>query len=121
MDKGLKKDMQHQPEEVKIQLDKERTYRLDLNAYFELDMLYEDKEKTYHHLEADLLNMRPYAVRAFLWAGLVHEDPELTLEEVGKHIDVHNISQYSQVIYKLILGDKMQQKQEEKETNVKKK
>lgn len=122
MDKGLKRDLQHKPKEVKIMLDKERTYILDLNAYFELDMLYEEKEKTYHHIEADLLKMRPYAIRAFLWAGLLHEDTDLTLEFVGKHIDVHNIQGYSEVIYKLILGDKPEAKKDEEENkNVKKK
>lgn len=120
MDKGLKHDLQHKPKEVKITLDKERTYILDLNAYFELDMLYDEKGKTYHHIEADLLKMRPYAIRAFLWAGLVHEDNELTLAFVGKHIDVHNIQEYSETIYKLILGDKPEAKQDEAES-VKKK
>ncbi|MUV39479.1 hypothetical protein JNUCC1_03357 [Lentibacillus sp. JNUCC-1] len=120
MDKGLKRDLQHEPEEVIITLDKERTFRLDLNAYFEIDMLYEDKQKTYHHVEADLLQMRPYAVRAFLWAGLLHEDPELTLEEVGKHIDIHNIQEYATVIYEIILGDQPETKPQE-ENKAKKK
>ncbi|MBT2215832.1 hypothetical protein KK120_08720 [Virgibacillus dakarensis] len=122
MDKGLKHDLQHKPEPVKILLDKERTYILDLNAYFELDMLYEEKGKTYHHIEADLLQMRPYAVRAFIWAGLVHEDPTLTLDDVGKYIDIHNIQEYGRIIYKLILGDKPEaESQEEKNEDIKKK
>jgi len=123
MDKGLKRDLQHVPKEVKIMLDKERTFRLDLNAYFELDMLYDEKGKTYHHLEADLLRMRPYAIRAFLWAGLVHEDSELSIEDVSKYIDVHNIQEYSKMIYELILGDKpeAESKNEQEDTNVKKK
>jgi hypothetical protein len=105
LDKALKHDLQHTPKEVKVTLDKERTFRLDLNAYAELDFIYEDKGKTYHHIEADLLKMRPYAVRAFLWAGLVHEDRDLTIEFVSRYIDVHNIQEYSQMIYELILDD----------------
>jgi len=122
VDVGLKRDLQHKPKPVKIMLDKERTFILDLNAYFELDMLYDDKGKTYHHIEADLLKMRPYAIRAFLWAGLRHEDENLTLEQVGSHIDVHNVQEFAKIIYELILGDKPQaEKQEEKKKNSKKK
>lgn len=113
MDKELKHDLQHTPKEVKVTLDKERTYRLDLNAYAELDFLYEDKGKTYHHIEADLLKMRPYAVRAYLWAGLVHEDRDLTIEFVSTFVDVHNIQEYSKMIYKLILDDKSEPKNDE--------
>lgn len=123
MDKELKHDLQHVPKEITLTLDKKRTYRLDLNAYAELDMKYEDK--TYHHIEADLLKMRPYAVRDFLWAGLVHEDRELTPEYVGKFIDVHNVQEYSKIIYELILGDtpksKAKKKNESNVTNDKKK
>lgn len=121
MDKGLKDDLQYQPKEIPITLDKERTFKLDLNAYFEIDMLYEEKGKTYHHIEADLLKMRPYAVRTFLWAGLVHEDPELTPEKVGQYIDVHNIQEFSEIIYKAILSDKPEAEPTENENSDKKK
>lgn len=112
MDKELKQDLQHKPKEVTFELDKKRTFILDLNAYSELDMLHNDK--TYHDIEKDVLEMRPYAIRAFLWAGMVHEDRELTPEHVGKYIDVSNVQDYATEIYKAILDGQPQAKDEDK-------
>ncbi|MDC3412524.1 hypothetical protein [Terrihalobacillus insolitus] len=112
MDKELKRDLQHIPKEVKFQLDKERTFILDLNAYAEIDLLHEDK--TYHDIEKDLLSMRPYAIKAFLWGGMVHEDVDLTPDFVGKYIDVNNIQEYATKIYEAILDSKPKAKSKEK-------
>ncbi|MBP1950298.1 hypothetical protein [Virgibacillus litoralis] len=113
MEKELKDDLQHKPTQVKIQLDKERTFILDLNAYAEIDLLHEDK--TYHDIEKDIIEMRPYAIKAFLWGGLVHEDRELTPEFVGKYVDVNNIQEYATKIYKAILDGKPKAKNKDKE------
>ena len=115
MDKELKHDLQHKPSKVTFQLDKERTFILDLNAYSELDLLYDDK--TYHDIEKDLLGMRPYAIRAFLWGGMVHEDRELTPEIIGNYIDVNNIQEYATKIYKAILDGQPKSKDKDKETD----
>ncbi|TFJ92136.1 hypothetical protein [Lentibacillus salicampi] len=111
MDKELKHDLQHKPKAVTFTLDKERNFILDLNAYSELDLLYDNK--TYHDIERDLLKMRPYAIRAFMWGGMVHEDRELTPDFIGQYIDVTNIQEYAQQIYQAILNDKPQQAKDE--------
>lgn len=98
--------------ETKIVLDKERTFILDLNAYSELDLLYDDK--TYHDIEKDLLGMRPYAIRAFMWGGMVHEDRELTPEIIGNYIDVNNIQEYSSKIYESLLNANSESKNQAK-------
>ncbi|UFT98088.1 hypothetical protein KO561_12835 [Radiobacillus kanasensis] len=85
MDQGLKRDIQHKPKPIPIKLDKERTFILDLNAYSELDMLYDDK--SFNEILADFFQQRPYAIRSLLWACLVHEDENLTLKQVGKMLN----------------------------------
>lgn len=106
----MKHDLQHKPKEIKITLDKERTFILDLNAYAEIDLLY--KNKSYHEIEKDVIQMRPYALRAFMWGGLVHEDPELTPEYVGQYINVDNIQDYAKKIYEALIHDKPESKSE---------
>lgn len=118
MDKELKGDLQHQPKSVTFTLDKERTFILDLNAYSELDLLYENK--TYHDIEKALLEMRPYAIRAFMWGGMVHEDRELTPEAVGQYIDVNNVQEYATKIYEAILDGQPKSKDENENDNKKK-
>jgi hypothetical protein len=66
-------------EGVKITLDRERTLRYDFNAMCLIEertginLLNEDLGR---HLSAKVL-------RIALWAMLLHEDPSLTLEQVG--------------------------------------
>ncbi|MCP3738819.1 hypothetical protein [Rossellomorea sp. BNER] len=103
MDKGLKRDLQHKPKEIPITLDKERTFILDLNAYSELDMLYDDK--TFNEILGDFFKQRPYAVRAFMWACLVHEDEELTVKQVGKMLDGNGFNYAAEIIYEGLRSD----------------
>ncbi|WP_163526613.1 hypothetical protein [Halobacillus ihumii] len=96
MDSGLKRDMQHKPKEIPIMLDKERTFILDLNAYSELDMLYDDK--SFNHILEDFFKQRPYAIRAFLWACLVHEDEHLTVKQVGSMLNSGGFNYAAEII-----------------------
>lgn len=105
-----------QPKPVTFTLDKERNFILDLNAYAKLDLLYSDEGLSYYHVERDLLNMRPYAIRAFLWSGLVHEDNDLTPDFVGKHIDVNNIEGYAKKIYDTVFGEQSEEGKESDQT-----
>lgn len=72
---------------VPIKLDKERNLRFTLNALAEI----EDK------LGIPLSKMGEVdlgikAVRTMLWAGLIHEDPQITEQEVGNMVDFDNMA-----------------------------
>jgi hypothetical protein len=72
---------------IPITLDKERHLCFDLNAFSELEEKYGDIETAMKAIEAKSIK----AFRAFLWAGLIHEDEDLTEKEVGKMISIDNI------------------------------
>jgi hypothetical protein len=81
--------------EVKILLDKERTLKFNLNS-----LVYAEENGV------DLQNMEKGGklklkdLRTLLYAGLMHEDKELTPEQVGEMIDVFNISEISEALNK---------------------
>ena len=62
----------------------ERTLKYDLNAMAELEERYGSVEEAFKMLEKNSIK----AVRLVLWAGLVHEDPTLTEQQVGSLIDL---------------------------------
>lgn len=64
---------------VPIVLDKPRTLVYDLNAFVEL----EDKYGTHRKALEAIQSKKLKAIRAWLWAGLVHEDEFLTEKQVG--------------------------------------
>lgn len=74
---------------IKIKLDKERTILFNLNAMAEFE---EVTGKSFFS-EQDLDNLTAKDVRAMLWTGLKHEDPDLTLEDVGEMIHVGNMAE----------------------------
>jgi len=77
--------------DVKIQLDKERTIRFDLNAMCN----YEDV--TGENIFANALEkLSAKEVRAMLWACLLSEDPSLTLEYVGSLITLDNMAEVAE-------------------------
>ena len=74
---------------VEIELDKKRKLRYDFNAMCELEdalgrSLQEMNDK----------NVRMKDMRAMLWAGLIHEDPDLDIVEAGNLIDEAESLQY---------------------------
>jgi hypothetical protein len=71
---------------VIIELDKERKLRYTLNALAEI----EDKLGVSLD-ELDKVQMGIKQLRVFLWAGLIHEDKELTELEVGDMVDFDNM------------------------------
>ena len=85
---------------VAIQLDRERRLKYDLNAFALL------KERHDINLfKADPERLQdPVAVRAMLWAGLVHEDPGLTVEQVGQWVDLGNIKAISETVADAMLA-----------------
>lgn len=72
---------------VEIELGgKTRTLNYDLNAIAEL----EDKTGVEVSDMAEM-KMSIKNVRAMLWAGLIHEDEDLTEKEVGAMVNMHNM------------------------------
>jgi len=56
----------------------------DLNAFAELEDIYGTMEDMQAALDTGSIK----AIRKFLWAGLIHENKDLTEEEVGKWFNV---------------------------------
>lgn len=72
---------------VPIVLDRPRTILLSFNAFV---LVEEVTGKSMLSGQLDLTSLR--AIRAIMWAGLVHEDPALTLEQVGDLIEDYGIA-----------------------------
>jgi len=80
---------------VDIKLDKKRKLILDLNAM----VAFEDEAgKSVAEIGA---NMSMKDMRALLWAALLAEDPDVTLDTVGKHIYPQRLQELSGLIDKL--------------------
>ncbi len=78
---------------VKINLDKERTLKLDLNAMVAFE------EVTGHNLMKGQFksdDMTPKDLRAILWACLLHEDENLTEKQVGSWITAENMEEIAE-------------------------
>jgi hypothetical protein len=79
---------------IPIELDKPRNLLIDFNT---LALIEEHTGK--NALSQDLWeNLSAGSMRVFLWACLVHEDPELTVEAVGTFIHIGNMAEISQKI-----------------------
>ena len=78
---------------VEIELDKTRQIRFTLNALAEL----EDKLGV-PLTELEGLTMGVKQIRTFLWAGLLHEEPELSEQAVGNMVDFDNIEYINEKI-----------------------
>lgn len=75
------------PKAIKIALSDgvQRTIRFTLNALAELEDKFGSVQAAFDKLEKEN-SMK--ALRAILWAGFLHESPELTEQEVGNLIDI---------------------------------
>ena len=62
----------------------ERTIKFTLNAMAELEDRYGSVEEAFKQLDNNSIK----AVRCILLAGLIHEDPDLTEQQVGNLIDI---------------------------------
>ena len=82
------------PKTVKLKLDKERSLRYNLNALALIEERYGDIQKAV--VEAQ--NGKVTIVRTLLWAGLVHEDKDLTEEQVGEMVDISDLERVATAI-----------------------
>jgi len=83
---------------VPIKLDRERKLRLDLNA---MALIEERTGKNVFKAEF-WQGITAADLRICLWACLVHEDSELTPEQVGAMIHPGNINEVSQALLKTV-------------------
>lgn len=83
---------------VTIMLDKERTLKFDLNTLIDV----EDKLGFSLAELEDKVTIK--VLRTLLHAGLVHEDPELTEQQVGSFIDFENLAEVQQALVKAMGG-----------------
>lgn len=84
--------MARQRKMVKINLDKER------NLYFTLNSLEVIEELTGKTIDKLSEGMTISMLKAVVYAGLIHEDKELTVDAVGEMIGFEDIEMISQAI-----------------------
>lgn len=78
------KDVKSKDIKVTLNDGVERTIKFTLNALAELEDRYGSVDEAFKQLDNNSIK----AVRCILWAGLIHEDPELTEQQVGNLIDI---------------------------------
>ena len=71
-----------------------RTLRFDLNAMAEMEDKYGSVDAAFEVLEKNSIK----AVRFVLWAGLLHEDENLTEKQVGSLIDMTSLVDISKTL-----------------------
>lgn len=79
---------------ISVMLDTERHLKFDLNAFACLEELYGSIPEALQALEKGSIK----AVRALLWAGLLHEDENLTERQVGSFVGMENLQSISESI-----------------------
>lgn len=94
------------PVKVDIGDGQERHLRYTLNAFALLEEKYGTMEKAMEALESGSI----IAIRYILWAGLVHEDSELTELYVGDQIDLADLERLAEKMNEAMMGDLPQDK-----------
>ena len=80
---------------IKVTLDRERTLWFSYNAFIALE------EATGHSIMAGIdpkVFQSARGIRDFLWAGLLHEDPTLTREQVGEMLSFDRIAEIVETV-----------------------
>jgi hypothetical protein len=80
---------------VAIMLDKERHLYFDVNSLVAL----EEAGVEFSELDGKI---KTSALRKIIWAGLLHEDKELTLEQVGAMIPFQRIKECGEAVGKAL-------------------
>ncbi|MBA4542887.1 hypothetical protein H1164_08230 [Thermoactinomyces daqus] len=91
---------------VSVNLDKPRKLKYTFNAFCEL----EDAGMDLMQLQDGKVKFKD--IRLLLWAGLLHELPDLTVEEAGEMIDQGELKEISEAVaeaIQLALGNKGEQ------------
>ena len=81
-------------QEIEVNFDRVRHIRYDLNALGILDERFGSINEAFEELG----KMKAKAITTMLWAGLIHEDEELTEKYVGSLIGMGNIAEIMSII-----------------------
>ena len=84
----------------------ERHLRYTLNAFALLEEKYGTMDKAMEALESGSI----IAIRYILWAGLVHEDENLTEHYVGNQIELSDLEVLAEKMNEAMMGDLPQDK-----------
>lgn len=79
---------------IPITLDKPRNLLYDFNAFIELEEQYGDIKIALEGVED--LKLKP--IRDMIWAGLIHEDENLTRKQVGRMLNLTNMQEIASKI-----------------------
>lgn len=99
---------------VYVQLDKKRRLEIDFNAMAAFE------DETGDSLFTLGENLSAKQLRALLWAACLHEDPELKIETVGKHVTMKNLNEINEKLGEAMQasnGNSEQQSEEQSEKN----
>lgn len=95
------KKLRREPVVIDIGDGVERTLRYTLNSF----ALIEEKYGTIDKAMEALRSGSVAAVRFALWAGLVHEDENLSEHYVGSQIDLSDLEDLAEKMNKAMMGD----------------
>ncbi len=95
------KKLRREPIVIDIGDGVERTLRYTLNSF----ALIEEKYGTIDKAMEALRSGSVAAVRFALWAGLVHEDENLSEHYVGSQIDLSDLEDLAEKMNKAMMGD----------------
>lgn len=84
---------------VYIELDKPRQLKFTLNSFAEMEDRYGTVDDALKAMEGGSIK----AIRFMLWAGLIHEDEELTEKKVGVLIELQDLAELSEQL-NLVMG-----------------
>src|SRR5688572_28108472 len=79
-----------EPKRIPITLDKPRTLLFDFNALVNFE-----EATGVSPLKAGIDPQSPKQLRALIWSALLHEDPTLTLDEVGAMVHLGNMESFA--------------------------
>lgn len=95
------KKLKREPIVIDIGDGVERTLRYTLNSFALIEEKYGTIDKAMEALNSGSIA----AIRFVLWAGLVHEDENLSEHHVGNQIDLSDLEDLAEKMNKAMMGD----------------
>lgn len=102
---GIQK-VRRAPVKIDIGDGQERHLRYTLNSFALLEEKYGTIDKAMEALESGSI----IAIRYILWAGLIHEDENLTERYVGNQIELSDLEALAEKMNEAMMGDLPQDK-----------
>lgn len=107
------KDVKSKPVKITLSDGVEREIKFTLNAMAELEDRYGSVEAAFKKLDENSMK----ALRCVLWAGLIHEDENLTEKQVGNLIDVQFMQSLMQSVGEAFQADMPEQPEQPEQTD----